>query len=118
MNIWVDDVRTPPAGYIWCKTVNEAKKAIIDYEMYVSGALDELDFDNLDMLSANDDGTIFIDIDHDAGDYASDGGDYIKLLDWMEETGRTCTIRIHSMNPVGVQNMRNIIQKNRWKEIR
>ena len=29
-----------------------------------------------------------IDIDHDAGDYACDGGDYIRLLDWLEETGR------------------------------
>lgn len=59
-----------------------------------------------------------IDIDHDAGGYAKDGGDYIKLLDWLEETGRNYPIRIHSMNPVGVQNMRAIIQKNRWIEIR
>ena len=58
-----------------------------------------------------------IDIDHDAGDYASDGGDYIKLLDWLEETGRNYPIRIHSQNPVGVANMRRIIQRNGWKEI-
>jgi hypothetical protein len=59
-----------------------------------------------------------IDIDHDAGDYASDGGDYIKLLDWLEETGRNYPIRIHSQNPVGVQNMRAIIQRNGWKEVK
>jgi hypothetical protein len=59
-----------------------------------------------------------IDIDHDAGDYASDGGDYIRLLDWLEETGRNYPIRIHSANPVGVQNMRAIIRKNGWKEVR
>ena len=58
-----------------------------------------------------------IDIDHDAGDYASDGGDYIRLLDWLEETGRNYTIRIHSANPVGVENMRRIIQRNNWKEV-
>ena len=58
-----------------------------------------------------------LDIDHDAGDYAHDGGDYIKLLDWLEETGRNYTIRIHSANSVGVQNMRRIIQKNNWKEV-
>ena len=58
-----------------------------------------------------------IDIDHDAGDYAYDGGDYIKLLDWLEETGRNYPIHIHSMNPVGVQNMRAIIRRNGWKEI-
>ena len=58
-----------------------------------------------------------IDIDYDAGDYANDGGDYIKLLDWLEETGRNYPIRIHSMNAVGKMNMRNIIQKNGWREI-
>lgn len=59
-----------------------------------------------------------IDIDHDAGDFAVDGGDYIKLLDWLEETGRNYPIRIHSMNPVGVANMRAIIERNGWKEIK
>lgn len=59
-----------------------------------------------------------IDIDHDAGDYAKDGGDYIKLLDWLEETGRNYPIRIHSENAVGIANMRRIIQRNGWKEIR
>lgn len=58
-----------------------------------------------------------IDIDHDAGEYAFDGGDYIKLLDWLEETNRNYPIHIHSMNPVGVQNMRNIIQRNGWVEV-
>ena len=58
-----------------------------------------------------------IDIDHDAGDYAKYGGDYIRLLDWLEETGRNYPIRLHSMNPVGVENMRRIIQKNGWKEV-
>lgn len=59
-----------------------------------------------------------IDIDHDAGDYANDGGDYIKLLDWLEETGRNYPIRIHSMNPVEIENMRRIIQKNGWTEVK
>ena len=58
-----------------------------------------------------------IDIDHDAGDYVIKGGDYIKLLDWLEETGRNYPIRIHSMNPVGVANMRAIIKKNGWTEV-
>jgi len=56
-------------------------------------------------------------MDHDAGDYAIFGGDYIRLLDWLEETGRNYPIRIHSMNPVGVANMRRIIQRNNWKEV-
>ena len=58
-----------------------------------------------------------INIDHDAGEYAKYGGDYIKLLDWLEATGRNYPIHIHSMNPVGVENMRTIIKRNNWKEI-
>ena len=58
-----------------------------------------------------------IDCDHDLGDYASDGGDYIRLLDWLEETRQNYPIRIHSQNPVGVDNMRRIIQRNGWKEV-
>ena len=57
-----------------------------------------------------------IDIDYDAGDFGPP--DYIAILDWMEETGRNYPIRIHSMNPVGVENMRRIIQKNGWTEVR
>ena len=105
MKIWIDDVRPAPKGYFWCKSVNEAKSIIIEYS-------DKLDFDmnKVDMIE-------LIDIDHDAGDYANDGGDYIKLLDWLEEAGLNYPIRIHSMNPVGVENMRRIIQKNGWTEV-
>ena len=72
----------------------------------------QIDFDNNSM-----DDIEIIDIDHDAGIYTSQGGDYIKLLDWLEETGRNYPIRIHSMNPVGVENMRAIIRRNGWKEV-
>lgn len=57
-----------------------------------------------------------IDIDHDAGDYAKDGGDYINLLNWLEETGRNYPIRIHTMNPVGREQMKSIIERNGWIE--
>lgn len=99
MKLWIDDVRPAPEGYKWVKSVVSAQIAIIEHERYCVA------FDLLD-------------IDHDAGDYASDGGDYIRLLDWLEETGRNYPIRIHSANPVGVQNMRRIIERNGWKEIR
>ncbi len=67
------------------------------------------------------DDNILIDLDHDAGDYVSEGGDYIKLLDWLEAKNIVDTgynFHIHSMNVVGVQNMRTIIEKNGWKEIK
>ena len=96
--LWIDDCRPAPTGYIWFKSVNEAKEWI--------GRI-ECDF-----------GIELISIDHDAGDYASDGGDYIRLLDWLEETGRSYPIHIHSQNVVGRENMRRIIERNGWKEIK
>lgn len=93
MKLWIDDIRSAPNGYFWVKSVNQAKNIIINTKSIE-----------------------IIDIDHDAGDFAKDGGDYIKLLDWLEETGRSYPIHIHSMNPVGVENMRTIIRRNGWKE--
>ena len=61
-------------------------------------------------------GIELIDMDHDAGDYGPP--DYIELLNWLEETGRNYPIRIHSMNPVGVANMRAIIERNGWREVK
>ena len=58
---------------------------------------------------------IEISLDHDTGDYGPP--DYIRILDWLEETECNYPIRIHSQNPIGVQNMRAIIRRNGWKEI-
>ena len=113
MKIWLDDVRPAPDGYHWCHSVNEAKRVLEENEM---SAVFEMISGKLDVTSQC--WPTIIDLDHDAGDYASDGGDYIRLLDWLEETGRNYPIHIHSMNPVGVENMRRIIQRNGWKEIK
>lgn len=58
-----------------------------------------------------------ISIDHDAGIFYHDGGDFIHVLDWFEETGRNYPIYIHSQNPVDVANMQQIIKRNGWREI-
>lgn len=105
--LWVDDIRIPPERFYYqgkpvhwdsVRSVEDAQQAIRKHEQYGY---------RYDLLS----------VDHDAGDYADDGGDYINLLNWLEETGRDYPIRIHSMNPVGVANMRRIIQRNGWKEV-
>lgn len=121
MKLWIDDVREAPDGYVWSRSVNDAKKLIQAYELFHAGKMEEFeDFTEFwvyrPMIHMM--GDLFIDIDHDAGDYAWDGGDYIKLLDWLEETNRKYPIRIHSQNPVGVENMRRIIERNGWREVR
>ena len=100
MKLWVDDVRPAPGDmlkdWLWCRSVNTAKKVIKTYGNRIE----------------------LIDIDHDAGDYENEGGDYIALLNWLEEKEYNYPIHIHSMNPVGVANMRRIIQRNGWTEVK
>ena len=114
MKLWVDDVRPAPENHLWCKSVNEAKE-MIEFVEHVFGGYTLYNPVTGESQKVNIE---FIDIDHDAGDCANDGGDYIKLLDWLEETNRNYPIRIHSMNPVGVANMRAIIERNGWTEVR
>jgi hypothetical protein len=66
MKIWVDDVRPAPEGYTHCLSVNSAK-ALIELAMKKN--------DKIELL----------DLDHDAGEYAVNGGDYIEILNWLEE---------------------------------
>lgn len=115
MKLWIDDVRPAPEGYVWCKSVNEAKNIIADANAkFVDSCRRGLPNENLlvDLIS----------LDHDAGEYASDGGDYIKLLDWLEwlhqGKGIHTKFRLHSMNPVGIANMRAIIERNGWTEVK
>lgn len=106
MKLWIDDVRPAPPGYFHAYSVEQAKSLIKMMEICDSNT-----------WSLNDDTykIDLIDTDHDAGSYGPP--DYIKLLDWLEETGRNYPIRIHSQNPVGIANMRRIIQRNGWKEV-
>ena len=105
MKLWIDGLRPAPEGYRWIQRTRNAIDFIITMEtLYRNGDIKEP--------------IELIDIDHDAGEYACCGGNYIKILDWLEETGRNYPIRIHSESPVGVANMRRIIERNGWKEIK
>ena len=105
MKIWIDDLRTPPSDdYKWIRSVDDAMLYIVKWAKIDEGSLKHIEL---------------INIDHDAGDFSWNGGDYIELLKWLEQKQYTDMppIHIHSMNPVGVANMRLIIQPNGWKEI-
>ena len=59
-----------------------------------------------------------LDLDHDLGDYYSEGGDGYELVKWLIETGRNTKnykIFCHSMNPVGRENIL-ALYKRYWKE--
>lgn len=89
--IWLDDVRPTPSGFYGVRSVNEAKVAIMRAEA-------------MNM-------TVYLDLDHDLGDYAKDGGDGIELIKWLIETKRFYPISLHTMNPVGRDNMRALIER-------
>lgn len=91
-NIWLDDIRPAPQDFLAVHSVNEAKMAIVKAEK--EGKTE-----------------IILDLDHDLGDYAKDGGDGIVLVEWLAETERYYDIRLHTMNPVGRQNMQAIIDR-------
>ena len=103
--LWVDDVRQPPSDeWIWCQTTQQ----VISTISYMYERQHQYD-------------TILISLDHDAGEFVKYGGDYIKVLDWLEAEQIADTgyfFHLHSQNPVGVQNMRAIIEHNGWREIR
>ena len=93
MKLWIDDIRPAPDGFIWCKSVNQAKAVITAYEHQYS-------CDN-----------ILIDLDNDAADY-------FKILDWLEEKNIVDTgyfFKIHSKNPIGIMKMEDIIHHNGWR---
>ena len=91
-NIWLDDIREAPTNFIHVQSVNEAKSLILKLEN--------------DGIKIN-----CLDLDHDLGDYANDGGDAIKLVLWLAETERFYPIKLHTMNPVGRQNMQALIDR-------
>lgn len=93
MKIWLDDIRPAPDGYVWCRSVNEV----------------------IGVISNTNDKIELIGCDHDLGEYARDGGDGIKLLDWLAEHGLFYKIYLHTMNPVGRENMERLIRRY-WKE--
>lgn len=96
MKLWLDDLRPVPYGYEGAKSVNEAKKLI-----------QEAEHNGIEIEA--------LDLDHDLGDYADQGGDAIRLLDWLAERETFYPVEIHTANPVGRVNMERILARY-WGE--
>lgn len=95
IKIWLDDVRQAPNGYVHCRSVNSAKALIEATEKFCQIEV--------------------VDCDHDLGEYAPDGGDGIKLLDWLVERQTFYRIELHTMNPVGRANMQRELDRY-WRK--
>ena len=101
MKLWANDIA--PDGYMhqhyWCASVDEAKNIILQYE---------------------EQGEPFesIAINPKACTYMQKGGDYYNLISWLEQTRRNYPICIYSDDDVVIENMRLIIERNGWKEVK
>ena len=92
VKLWLDDVRPAPEGYVLKKSVNEAIK-FIEQCRAEGKEIEELD------------------LDHDLGDYSHDGGDAIRLLDYLAEFELFYPIKFHTANPVGRANMQRVVDR-------
>ena len=98
--IYIDDVRQPVnPDWIWVKSYREAINYLVDL------------IDYLDVI--DDAADLTIDFDHDLGEDKS-GYDIAK---WLVEQHIIANFRVHTMNPVGRQNIRQLLLRYGWKEI-
>lgn len=103
IKIWIDDERPMPERHdAHAHSVCEAILAIA--------------------LFTTDDDELFLDLDHDAGEFRRFGGDFITILEFLEYMDRTVgakgkiKVHFHSANLVGVKNMRAIVEHCPWME--
>ena len=82
MKIWLDDIRTPPKGHVWCKNYNEA----------------------ISILKSEKVSTI--DFDHDLGEEKS-GYDVAKFI--VENNIKLNFFKVHSQNLVGKENIIHLL---------
>lgn len=85
--LWIDDLRTPPEGYLWVKTSQEA----------------------IDAISSHPEAYEHISFDHDLG-----GDDTSrKVVLWMcENEGHwPKSASVHSMNPIGREWLTGMIRR-------
>lgn len=106
MKIWVDDLRAAPAGW---KHIHSVDEFIWLFEN-TPQALGIISDSHVEMT---------LSLDHDAGDFNKFGGDYIKIIDFLEYkefTKHHIIFHLHTANPIGYNRMQLAIgRKPNWK---
>ena len=96
INIWIDDERKPPLNYAWCKTYDRAIKTI-KYCLLFGYDIGHISFD------------------HDLGEEKS-GYDIAKHL--VENQIDITCFSVHSMNPVGRNNIIQLLTHYGYTELK
>lgn len=97
MKLWIDDFREAPPTWRHCRSVNSSI-AFIKYCMK----------ENIPITD--------IAIDHDAGEYFPQGGDFMKVMDYLEEVNYTnIAFKILTSNPYAAMMYETIIKRNKYR---
>jgi hypothetical protein len=116
MNLWLDDVRDPlnhgAIGFVWVKTVDDAKAAILTGEVNRASLDHDLGACEGCMGGRTVDDWL-IETNCMAMPNCSHFGTGYDLCLWMAETGHWPKERptVHSANPVGAERMRGVIAR-------
>lgn len=94
MNVWLDDIRPAPKGWVWAKSADEMIN-LIEGCRFGFSTIDEASFD------------------HDLGEDVPTGYDVLKLIEKAAAQGVWAFVpkkmHVHSANPVGRKNMQAAI---------
>ena len=96
INIWLDDIRPAPKGFIWVKTVNELINLV---SKYYKDAYPKINI---------------ISLDNDLGENEPEGYKFLDHLEFMHykfEIPLPNEIRVHSANAIARKRMNQIINK-------
>jgi hypothetical protein len=103
MKLWIDSVQPKPEGYThWARSVNQAKAIIENIEE--NNYEDEENYEEIELINLN----------YDLGDYAYDGGDGLRFINWLVYRMTYYPIIFHTTNFIGKIKMQQI-KKRYWK---
>lgn len=112
--IWLDDIRDIPEINVRHHVREEPEFGMNTYITFHARSVNYAKFLIESAVKQNRYDGYLLDLDHDLGDYAKDGGDGYELIKWMIENEYTTNkfkVRLHTMNPVGRQNMQQLIDR-------
>lgn len=112
VNLWLDDIRPAPTGWMHARNVDEAKLILQIHEVQDCSLDHDLGacFDCLRGLTPDQ---WLAEHEYQSMPNCTHFGTGYELVLWMAETGNWPRFRpmVHSMNPVGADRMRGVIER-------
>lgn len=112
MNLWLDDVRLAPDGWVWAKDITAAKEYLLTGEVERASLDHDLGACDICMHGLSPEQWFW---QHGAQEmpHCSHVGSGSDLVLWMAETGHWPKQKptVHSLNPVGRQRMHGVIDR-------